>query len=201
MKDLIITAPLVMAAYLALGQVRASSLRRYLPGPQKAVAAARRGTEPEYGAVRRVLDADTYEVLIPAGLVRVRLLGADAPELGQPFGKQAADSVARLLRGRLLQVDRGAADRYGRNLAGLRVAVTNRKGRQWLRVDSLAVARGWAWAYEPGQSAPRWATLQQLAQANHRGLWKCGTAAPVRPAVWRAYNKQEKLAGWGRCSW
>ncbi|UYZ64850.1 thermonuclease family protein [Hymenobacter weizhouensis] len=169
--------------------------------PPKPVAAARRGTGPEYGAVRRVLDGDTYEVLLPAGLVRVRLLGVDAPELGQPFGQQAADSVARLLRGRLLEVNRGAADVYGRTLAGLRVAVEGGTGRKWLRVDSSAVVRGWAWAYEPGHTTPRWALLQQLAQLRHWGLWKCGNAAPVRPAVWRAYTKQEKLACWGGCSW
>ena len=178
--------------------VRASSLpalERTVP-----VAAPRRGTEPEYGSVGRVLDGDTYEVLLPAGLVRVRLRGVDAPELNQPFGQQAADSVARLLRGRLLEVDRGAADQYGRALAGLRVSVRRAGGsRRWLRVDSLLVARGWAWAYAPGQTTTRWTVLQQTAQRGHRGLWRCGTAAVVRPGVWRAYNKQEKARAWVGC--
>ncbi|WBO84501.1 thermonuclease family protein [Hymenobacter yonginensis] len=151
--------------------------------------------------MRRVLDGDTYEVLLPAGLVRVRLRAVDAPELGQPFGRAAADSVAGLLRGRLLEVDRGPADRYGRTLAGLRVSVLMAGGRRrWLRVDSLLVARGWGWAYEPDRTTPRWAVLQQTAQHKYRGLWRCGTATAVRPGVWRAYNKQEKARAWVGCS-
>ncbi|WP_019948786.1 thermonuclease family protein [Hymenobacter aerophilus] len=159
----------------------------------------------EFGSVRRVLDGDTYEVLLPAGLVRVRLLGVDAPELSQPYGRQAADSVGRLLQGRVLEVGRLGVDGYGRTLAGLRVgvAVGPLAGpfvRRWLRVDSLLVARGWAWAYEPGRSVPALAGLQERAQRRYRGLWRCGLVAPVRPAVWRAMNKLEKLRSWGGCS-
>lgn len=169
-------------------------------------AAPLRGTGPEYGSVRRVLDADTYEVLVPGGLVRVRLRGVDAPELSQPFGKLAADSVGWLLRGRVLEVERLGADGYGRTLAGLRVGVAvgplaGPFGRRWLRVDSVLVAQGWAWAYKPGTSPPRWAMLQQSAQTKRLGLWKCGLASPVRPGVWRAMNKLEKLRSWGGCSW
>ncbi|MBB4601970.1 endonuclease YncB(thermonuclease family) [Hymenobacter luteus] len=179
--------------------VRASVLAKP-PAPRLTPAAARRGSGPEYGSVQRVLDGDTYEVLLPAGLVRVRLRGVDAPELSQPFGRQAADSVARLLRGRLLEADRGAPDSYGRPLTGLRVGVLMAGGsRRWLRVDSLLVARGWAWAYEPGQPTPRWAVLQQVARHTYRGLWQCGTALAVRPGVWRAYNKQEKARAWVGC--
>lgn len=165
-------------------------------------AAPLRGTGPEYGSARRVLDADTYEVLLPAGLVRVRLLGVDAPELSQPFGKQAADSVARLLRGRVLKVQRGESDRYGRNLAVLRVAVAAAGGgTRWLRVDSIVVARGWAWAYEPGRAVAGLTGLQELAQRKRRGLWRCGSVTVVRPGVWRALNKQEKAGAWRSCAW
>ncbi|RSK49377.1 thermonuclease family protein [Hymenobacter rigui] len=161
----------------------------------------RRGPVPEYGSVRRVLDGDTYEVLLPAGLVRLRLLRVDAPELSQPYGKQAAALVAGLLRGRLLEVSRTGGSTYGRVLAGLRVAVPTSGGtRHWLRVDSMLVAQGWAWAYEPGQATPDLAGLQRLAQHYRRGLWQCGTATAVRPGIWRAYNKQEKARAWVGCS-
>lgn len=200
MKKINLLASWVLLAHLAHSQVRASALPKPLPALIP-IAAARRGVGPEYGSVRRVLDGDTYEVLLPVGLVRLRLRGVDAPELSQPFGRQAADSAARLLRGRRLEVERGTADLYGRTLAELRVRMVSGTGRRWLRVDSLLVGRGWAWAVKPGQTAPRWALLQQLAQARHRGLWKCGSAAPIRPAVWRSFNKQEKLTYWGSCSW
>ncbi|UOQ81017.1 thermonuclease family protein [Hymenobacter sp. 5414T-23] len=200
MKHILLAALCVLTAQLAAGQVvRASSLAKPLQVP-KPQAAARRGMGPEYGSVRRVLDGDTYEVRLPAGLVRVRLREADAPELSQPFGQQAADSVMKLLRGRILQVDRGGVDRYGRTLAGLRVAVQASSGaNRWLSVDSLLVVRGWAWAYEPDQTVPALAELQQQAQRSLRGLWRCGVATPIRPGLWRAYNKQEKARAWVGC--
>lgn len=151
--------------------------------------------------MRRVLDGDTYEVLLPAGLVRLRLLRVDAPELSQPYGRQAAALVAGLLRGRLLEVNRTGGTTYGRALAGLRVALpAGGNTRRWLQVDSLLVARGWAWAYAPGQATPELAGLQELARRQRRGLWLCGTATAVRPGVWRAYNKQEKARAWVGCS-
>ncbi|NVO32410.1 thermonuclease family protein [Hymenobacter lapidiphilus] len=185
--------------------VRASALNRK-PAVALNSAAPRWGAGPEFGSVRRVLDADTYEVLLPAGLVRVRLLGVDAPELSQPFGRRAADSVVGLLRGRVLKVERLGVDGYGRTLAGLRVGVAlgplaGPFERRWLRVDSILVARGLAWAYEPGQTAPTLAGLQELARRKRRGLWKCGPTTVVRPGVWRALNKQEKASAWGGCTW
>jgi endonuclease YncB( thermonuclease family) len=115
-------------------QVRASTLRFPMQPRPTPVPAARRGSDPEYGSVRRVLDGDTYEVLLPAGLVRLRLLRVDAPELTQPYGKQAAYLAAGLLRNRLLEVSRTGADGYGRALAGLRVAI-----RDW-RHPAVAVS-------------------------------------------------------------
>ena len=132
--------------------------------------------------------------------MRLRLLWVDAPELTQPYGKQAAYLAAGLLRGRLLEVSRTGADGYGRTLAELRVAIPVTRGaRRWLSVDSLLVARGGAWTYEPGRTVPALAVLQQQAQRNRQGLWRCGTATAVRPAVWRAYNKQEKARAWVGC--
>ena len=130
-------APIALALPASGQVVRASTLNKK-PVVALPSAAPRRGTGPEYGTVRRVLDADTYEVLLPAGLVRVRLPGVDAPELSQPYGRQAADSVARLLRGRVLEVERLGVDGYGRTLAGLRVGVAAGPlagpfGRRWLR--------------------------------------------------------------------
>ncbi|UYZ60190.1 thermonuclease family protein [Hymenobacter latericus] len=177
-----------------------SELRHLLPKaglpPVHAPAA---GSRPGWvwGSVRQVLDGDTYDVQLPAGRFRARLQEVDAPELGQPYGRQAADSVAALLRGRSVQLMVTGKDGYGRGLVNIRW----RSARGWVRLDSVAVVRGWAWAYNPRTTTPGLAPQQQLAQARHRGLWKCGTAAPIRPAVWRAYNKQEKIAGWGRCSW
>ncbi|RZK90662.1 MAG: hypothetical protein EOO62_34735, partial [Hymenobacter sp.] len=69
----------------------------------------------------RVIDGDTYEVLAGGQVLRVRLLGMDAPETSQPFGHQATDSVRALLGTRLVLLQRQGTDLYGRTLGVVRV--------------------------------------------------------------------------------
>lgn len=151
--------------------------------------------------VGRVLDADTYEGAAAGGLVRLRLAGVDAPELGQPFGRAAADSVRRLLGGRYAWVLPAGADGYGRTLCRLRVRPGAFSAARAVGLDSLLVARGWAWAYAPGGAGPALAGLEQAARDAGRGLWRCGPAGVVRPGIWRALTKQEKAAYQGVCDW
>ena len=162
------------------------------------------GAGPETVRVVRVIDADTYDLLVGGRVERVRLVGVDAPELSQPYGPQAADSVRRLLPvGQLVQLTRasGKPDLYGRTLGELRLMGSGQQAGPLVAVDSLLVVRGWAWAWEPGRTTPRLAAEQLRAQANGRGLWKCGTAEPVLPHVWRGFTSRIKRLYWGGCPW
>ena len=148
----------------------------------------------EAGRVVRVVDADTYDVLTGGLVVRVRVLGVDAPELGQPFGAQAADSVARLVLGRPVRLVRRGADLYGRTLATVQLAEAQRPA-----LDSLLVVRGWAWAWDPRRRVAGRAAEQVAAQRAGRGLWKCGAAVP--PKLWRSFNAKNKRRYRGSCTW
>ena len=152
----------------------------------------------ELARVVRVVDADTYDLLLVGGRERVRLLGVDAPERDQAFGALATDSVGRLLwPGRLVSVARAGVDRYGRTLAAVWLPAAS--GR--VALDSVLVVRGWAWAYAPAGQRVRWAAEQARAQAYGRGLWRCGTADPVPPRIWRSFNYKIKRLYQGRCTW
>lgn len=153
--------------------------------------------------VRRVVDADTYDVqpLSGGGLARVRVVGMDAPEHDQPFGKQATDSISRKVLGAFVWVRVLGVDPYGRNLAVVRLRAVAFERPFTYSLDSLAVVRGWAWAYAPSGQVVVRNGEQQQAQTAKRGLWKCGLVGVVRPGIWRAYNRQDKAsAGWG-CPW
>ncbi|OGX91271.1 thermonuclease family protein [Hymenobacter coccineus] len=157
---------------------------------------------PEAARVARVVDADTYDVVAGGQRVRVRLLGADAPEHDQAFGAQATDSVATLLPvGQLVQLRRHGVDLYGRTLGSLTLPATGARGRGAGALDSLLVVRGWAWAYDPAHAVAGRAAQQALAQAAGRGLWKCGAAGAVPPKVWRGLNYQNKRRYGAGCSW
>ncbi len=153
----------------------------------------------EPGRVVRVIDGDTYDVLVNGQVARVRLLGVDAPEASQPFGAQATDSVRAYVGGRLVRLQRHGLDLYGRTLGALRVPEASPELAA-VALDSVLVVRGWAWAFDPGRMAAR-AGQQLAAQQTGRGLWKCGTEGPVPPKLWRGFNAVIKRRYLGGCTW
>lgn len=153
----------------------------------------------EVARVTRIIDGDTYEVLVGGQLVRVRLLGVDAPESGQPFGAQASDSARAVLQGRVVRLRRVSTDLYGRTLGNL--ALPSLVARPAAALDSLLVVRGWAWAFDPDHSWAQREAQQKAAQAGRRGLWKCGIDAAVPPKLWRGFNAQNKRRYLGGCTW
>lgn len=147
----------------------------------------------------RVVDGDTYDVLAGGTVYRVRLLGVDAPELSQPFGRTAADSVARLLGlGQRVQLTRRGQDLYGRTLGTIRLVPA---AGAPVALDSLLVVRGWAWAFDPTHTVAGRAAQQLAAQQAGRGLWKCGPDQAVPPKLWRSFNSQNKRRYRGGCTW
>ena len=153
----------------------------------------------ESGRVVRVVDADTYDVLARGVVYRVRLLGVDAPEPDQPFGHQAGDSVARLLRPeRPVLLGRRGVDLYGRTLATVRLPVADGPA---LALDSLLVVRGWAWAWDPKHRVAGRAAQQTAAVAARRGLWKCGAVGVLTPRQWRQFNYKNKRRYGVGCTW
>ena len=73
--------------------------------------------------VERVGDGDTFEVT-PNGQkqrLRVRLLGVDAPELNEVFGRESTAFLRMLVTGRTVRVDGRDMDRYGRLVARVTV--------------------------------------------------------------------------------
>jgi micrococcal nuclease len=166
----------------------------------RAVVASGPAWEP--GRVTRIIDGDTYELLVGGALVRLRLLGADAPEASQPFGHQATDSVRAMLQGRLVSLQRRGTDLYGRTLGAVQVPVASRwPAPAAVALDSVLVVRGWAWAFDPDHAQAARAGQQLAAQQAGRGLWKCGTEWPVAPKVWRRFNSGIKRRYLGGCTW
>ncbi|SHJ41494.1 Endonuclease YncB, thermonuclease family [Hymenobacter daecheongensis DSM 21074] len=182
---------LMVAAGFGLGEAAVNSLSADQPG----------GTAPtqEVGRMVRVVDADTYDVLAGGVTYRVRLMGVDAPEPDQPYGQQAGDSVAQLLRPkRQVLISRRGVDLYGRTLATVRLPVA---GTPALALDSLLVVRGWAWAFDPKRRVAGRAAQQAAAVAGRRGLWKCGAVGVLMPRQWRKLNYKNKRRYGVGCTW
>ena len=106
----------------------------------------------------KVVDGDTLIVKCDKKETTVDLEGVDAPELGQPWGKEVRAFVADMVGGRKIEVEMvGAED--GKNVA--RVTVDGQD------LSQLLAARGLAWGTDHGELE----ALSEKAKSSPCGLW------------------------------
>ncbi len=115
--------------------------------------------------VKRVVDGDT--ILLEDGR-RVRYLGINTPEFGEPYSRRAKDLNTALVRGRevRLEFDQEAADSYGRILAYVHVGPD--------MVNARLIQEGLAHAFFIGPGGRHNALilrLQEQAKARRLGIW------------------------------
>lgn len=127
------------------------------------------------GKVIAVMDGDTLLVLRGGQPVKVRLAEIDAPEKDQPFGTASRESLAEMVKGKLVRVTNTAVDDYGRLIATVHSGEIN--------VNREQVNRGMAWEYSRYHSNKELAGLQREAQDAGRGLW--AEAEAIEPSKWR----------------
>lgn len=132
--------------------------------------------------VVKVIDGDTYKVLLNGKLQNIRLQNVDAPELDQYFGKAIKDSVTKLLEGSMLSLELHSSDIYGRTLV-----TATYKG---MSLDSLLIAKGWVWFYTKYSKQLDLKDYEAAARLKGLGLWRCEHNVP--PWIWRKLNKRNK---------
>jgi micrococcal nuclease len=120
--------------------------------------------------VTRLSDGDSFRC---ADGARVRLIGLDAPELGQgEAGRAARDALERLLpkdRVLRLELDVAPRDRYGRRLAYA--------WRGSVLLNEAMLRGGWAMLYTLPPNVKyvrRLEAAQRAAREGRAGLWATG---------------------------
>lgn len=121
--------------------------------------------DPLGGTVRRVYDGDS--ILLADGR-KVRYLGINAPERGQPYSAKSRASNEQLVKGNRvrLELDRQERDRYGRTLAYV--------WKDGTMVNERLVREGLAyvWVIPPNlKYYDRLLAAQRDARAAGRGIW------------------------------
>ena len=130
-----------------------------------------------------VHDGDTLRAIDQGKTERkVRLVGIDAPEIGQAFGTKARDGLTAMVKGRSVEVHADSEDRYGRTLARLVI-----EGRD---IKLAMVADGLAWHFTRYSDDAALAAAERDARAAKRGLW--ADPAAVAPWAWRASEAERK---------
>lgn len=135
------------------------------------------------GTVTRVIDRDTIDVRLTSGQIRVRLNGIDTPERGQPWGKEAAAELSKLVLTKVVELEPFEQDRYDRLIANVFLAE--------LDVNAELVRRGHAWAYRAYLTSDNvgLCSLEAGARKARRGLWSL-SSKQYAPWDWRKRPKQ-----------
>ena len=122
-----------------------------------------------------VLDGDTVLVKRAKGLVKIRLVGIDAPEKAQTFGESSKRSLSDMVMGKQVNIKSQAIDKYGRMVASINV--------NGLDVNAEQLRRGMAWENSNFHSDKKLLALQEEAKQATRGLW--ALSDPTPPWEWR----------------
>jgi endonuclease YncB( thermonuclease family) len=132
------------------------------------------------GEVVRIIDGDTVSVRVQQHVLNLHLRQIDAPEIGQPYGKDALDALTELCDAKTATLDHLGVDSERRIVGEIECAGVDAEQEQ--------VRRGLAWVRGSNSADPALQKLQDDARAEGRGLWS--EAAPVPPWQWSAILNQ-----------
>jgi len=130
----------------------------------------------------RVIDGDTVEVLIDGQQSeRVRLIGIDAPESKQEFGKESKATLEECIGGKPVTILYKEKDRYSRILGKVMAGNTD--------CNFYQVGIGSAWHYkqyqdeQPNDDKYAYSDAEKVAKMHSNGLWF--TPEPEAPWLYR----------------
>ncbi len=144
------------------------------------------GQQELLGRIDDVMNGDTI-IVIDKNKKRhkVYLLGIDAPELKQTFGKQAKAHLDKLLFARNYQVKVVIARRTAaKNIVGT-IYATDLNSTQYDNINGMMVMSGNAWANP--RTSKQYVAVEKIARNRKLGLWE--QKNPLPPWVWRKRKK------------
>jgi micrococcal nuclease len=123
--------------------------------------------------VTAVIDGDTISL---SNGTKVRYLGINTPERGQPFYEEAKRFNARLVGGKDVRLETGPVKRdgYGRLLAYVYV------GDVLVNARLIAEGLGYLFVIDPLGREAELLRLQKEAQKQTKGMWRDGIPGPLK---------------------
>ena len=113
----------------------------------------------------------------------IYLKDIDCPDLKQPYGKQAKRTTAAFIANRDVVVRGLTRDKQGRVSAEVLLNDGRNVGRELLK-------EGLAWWQRSASSDASLEVLEELARAEHKGLWS--DPHPVPPWKWKDTKKASR---------
>jgi len=135
------------------------------------------------GYVTRFKDGDSFLMRSNGAQYEIRLYGIDAPEYKQPGGKNALNTLIKLIKNKSIKVETKGSDRYKRLIGKVYV--------DGIYINLEMVKRGQAHWYK--KYAKKDKDLQDAeteAQKAKRGIWS--KPGVIKPAEWRKKKHNKK---------
>lgn len=134
------------------------------------------------GTVTAVHDGDTLTLSTASTTEHVRLQGIDAPELAQPFGDAARQSLSQQSLNQTVRVAYAQRDRYDRLLGQIFTADCTDVNQQMLDAGMAWFYTAYACELESARRS-RYEAAEAQAHAQRRGLWS--QSQPMAPWIFR----------------
>lgn len=153
-----------------------------------ATANANAKTKELNGRIDDVINGDTVIVQDTNNKRhKVYLLGIDAPEMDQDFGKQSKAYLDKLLLARNYQV-KVIITRHTRagDIVGT-VFATELNSKQYSNINGMMVMSGHAWANP--RTSKQYIAVEKIARNRKVGLWR--QTKPMAPWKWRQRHKRK----------
>ena len=122
------------------------------------------------GSVVSVVDGDTFKLQVGARIFEVQMVGIDAPETGQRFGKHAKNHLSEMVKSRSVVVEVHRTDSNGDLLGELFL--------DGISINELMLTDGFVWAKRGFFEDSSWAGLEHLARDKNFGLWRDDIVMP-----------------------
>jgi len=167
------------------------------PTPPDATPAATAQANEITGKVVGIIDGDTIDILTAdKTTIRIRLNGIDAPETGQPFGRNAKQYLSEFIGGQIVRVVTHGEDRYGRTIGDVYLkddggpnALPGATLPDW-EINRELVQQGLAWHYKKYSTDINLEMDEITARDAKLGLWSDDRHVP--PWDWRKLSKEER---------
>ena len=156
--------------------------------------------------VIKVVDGDTVHVVDQDGKIyKVRVVGIDAPEISQEYGKQSRDALLKILTSPF-QLDSSDSamqgdvilkiegkDHFQRTLGKLFVIGLSLLPGNPVIIDvqKTMLQTGNAWHYSTYDQTEAYGIAMLDAQNNQRGLWG-HSQFPIAPSVYRKEQREKR---------
>jgi endonuclease YncB( thermonuclease family) len=145
-------------------------------------------SDGEIALVTRVKDGDSLQIKTSKGEKDLRILGIDAPELSQPFGKEAKETLQTLVENKNVTIVEPITDKYRRDLAY--VLLTNTAFPKGIDVGAYMLEQGYAWYFNPDPKKDEsYKKLEREARRKKKGLWSQDN--PQEPVDYRHEEKSK----------